>query len=121
MADYREISQTYAREGIRTVIVLNAGAAAALLSQATQLIEKGLAAGARAAMIIWASGATLGVLAWLFAFTSTRYVDKSEREAGAEARHLRTSDRHMSVGAILFLLSLICFGAGAARLALSFG
>jgi hypothetical protein len=121
MADYREISQQYAKEAIRTVILMNAGAAVALLSQAGELAREGLADRAEIAMLWWSAGAVLGVLIWLAAFTSTRYVDKSERELSSERRHILTSDRWMNAGIALLLLSLGCFAIGVVCLALSFG
>lgn len=120
MADYREISQHYAKEGIRTVILLNGGAAVALLSQAGSLVEQGLVGGVRAAMIWWSAGAGIGAFTWMMAFLSTRYVDKSEREAGSEQHHLMISDRYMFAGLTCCILALICFGAGAATLAHGF-
>lgn len=37
MADYREISQEYARGGIKAALFVNGGAAVALLSQVAEL------------------------------------------------------------------------------------
>lgn len=120
VADYREISQQYAKEGIRTIILLNGGAAVALLSQAGHLVEQGLVGGVRAAMIWWSAGAGVGAVTWILAFASTRYVDKSERETASQHRHLKTSDWLMLAGLICVALALICFGAGAATLAHGF-
>lgn len=39
MADYREISQEYAQGAIKACILINAGAAAALLTQSAKFIE----------------------------------------------------------------------------------
>jgi hypothetical protein len=42
VADYREISQEYAKQGINAAFLLNGGAAVALLSQTAALREQGL-------------------------------------------------------------------------------
>lgn len=120
MADYREISQEYARQAINAAFILNGGAAVALLSQVSGLLEKGLSGGVRQALMIWALGTVLAALTWVFGFISTRYVDKSEREPGLEKQHLRTSDRWMLAGLIAVLVSIAVFALGCYRMADSF-
>jgi tetrahydromethanopterin S-methyltransferase subunit D len=119
MADYREISQQYAKEGVRTCILLNAGAAATLLSQATDLIQLTLADEVRAAMLWWMTGIVAGTLIWLLAFAATRYVDKHEREGRDD--HLRTSNRFMNAGLACFAISVVCFVGGCISLAQGIG
>lgn len=115
MADYREISQGYAKEAIKAAMLINAGAAVALLTQATELLDRGLADEAASAMIWWASGLGLATLTWVLAFGSTRYVDKYEDEK--HAPHLTTSNRLMFSGIAAILVSLACFGIGCTVLA----
>lgn len=120
MADYREISQQYAQQGINAAILVNGGAAVALLSQATGLRGAGLADDVAYAMIAWAAGVVTAVATWMLAFLSTRYVDKSERETGLEAAHLKLSDTLMKWGLALVLLSVLLFGVGCSLLACAF-
>lgn len=115
MADYREISQEYARQGINAAFLLNGGAAVALLSQTAELIKLNLTAIVSQAMLIWAAGTILAALTWVVAFASTRYVDKSEREHSPA--HLGTSDVLMVVGLILVISSLGMFAWGCVALA----
>jgi Kef-type K+ transport system membrane component KefB len=118
MADYRTISQEYARGGINAALLVNGGAAVALLSQAADLQKAGLSAGVEVALIWWAFGVAMAALVWLLGFVSTRYVDKHKREN--DAAHLIRSDRFMWAGAAAFLLSLGCFCVGSYFLAIAF-
>lgn len=117
MADYRELSQEYAHGGIKAIIVVNGGAAAALL---TQLSDLGALAGAVLwAMIFWAVGVTLGTLCWFVGFLSNRYVDKHERnEPGGD--HLRTSNVLMQAGMTMGLIAIALFLVGSIILAWGF-
>ncbi len=116
MADYREISQEYARQGINAAFLLNGGAAVALLSQTADLIKLNLTAIVSHAMLIWAAGTILAALTWVIAFGATRYVDKSEREHSPA--HLATSDILMVIGLLLVISSLVVFAWGCVALAL---
>ena len=120
VADYREISQEYAKEGIKAATLINAGAAIALLSQGAALIKEGLAGEIRTAMLCWAAGVVFGVLTWILAFSSTRFVDKSEREHD-RVRLTIISNRFMLAGQIAILVALICFIAGCTSLAIGLG
>ncbi len=121
MADYREISQEYAKGAIRAVILINGGAAVALLSQLGKLTELGYADDVALSMKVWAAGVAIGVLNWLFAFLSTRYVDKSEREAEHKEVHLSTSNTWMLAGQVAFVVSVGCFIWGCFSLAWNLG
>lgn len=114
MADYRDISQAYAQKGIQAAMILNGGAAIAVLSQVGALSLKAVAW----PMVIWAIGTLISALCWVFAFISTRYVDKSEREVGREYDNLKKSDRFMLAGILALLISLLMFIAGCVWLAL---
>ena len=117
MADYRDVSQVYANEGIKAVSVLNGGAALALLTQTSELVNAKLASVYFAPMCWWTAGLVIGTLLWAFAFVSTRYVDKSTVENNAS--HLRTSDHWMHLTLVGFGLSVLCFAVGAVTLASS--
>ena len=120
MADYREISQEYAKQGINAALLLNGGAAVALLSQAGQLKEHGLGGAISAGLLIWAFGSALAAATWVFGFLSTRYVDKSEREAGKRDRYLQISDRYMDIGTGMVLGSIALFAIGCIMAACAF-
>ena len=120
-ADYREISQEYAQGGIKAALLINGGAAVALLSQAAEVAHAGMADSATSAMIVWAFGVFAAAGAWLVAFMSTRYVDKSEREENKTEAHLKTADIFMNVGLGLIAASLICFLVGSISIAYGFG
>ncbi|WP_296077779.1 hypothetical protein [uncultured Agrobacterium sp.] len=112
MADYREISQEYAKQGINAAFLLNGGAAVAMLTQAGDLAEKGYAPALTGGLLLWAAGTSIAAATWILAFISTRYVDKSEREKGLEKKHLATSDRFMMAGVVTLLISIGLFGSG---------
>lgn len=117
MADYREISQEYAKGAINAAILINAGAAVALLTQLSALQGTPLFGIVFYSVIWWTFGVALASFSWLAAFTSTRYVDKSARETGSRARHLRTSNIAMQIGLALIFGSIVCFCCGAAIMA----
>ena len=120
-ADYREISQEYAQGGIKAALLINGGAAVALLSQVAELAKAGIADSATSAIIVWAFGVFAAAGAWLVSFMSTRYVDKSEREENKTEAHLKTADIFMNVGLGLIAASLICFLVGSISIAYGFG
>ncbi|WP_141343193.1 hypothetical protein [Bradyrhizobium sp. USDA 3458] len=122
MADYRDISQQYAQGATKACILINAGAAAALLTQSAKFIEMdkpAITAGLTCSMFLWALGTVAAASTWILAFLSTRYVDKSERENTLQNRHLRTSDLYMLAGVIAVVGSLVLFIAGCLTLAVS--
>ena len=120
MADYREISQEYAKEGIKAALLINGGAAIALLSQAAELVKAGLTDEVTSAMISWTLGTCIAASTWILSFLSTRFVDKSDREAERRTRHLKSSDRFMIAGIFAVIVSLLCFLVGSALLAFGF-
>lgn len=120
MADYREISQEYARQGINAAFLLNGGAAIGLLSQAAELIQRGMGKAVAPSMAIWSLGTAFAAFTWILAFLSTRYVDKSEREHDKGQQHLLRSDRFMYAAIITVLGSISLFLAGCWKLAAAF-
>lgn len=120
MADYREISQEYAKQGINAAFLLNGGAAIGLLSQAAELIQRGMGRAVAPSMLIWSLGTALAAFTWILAFASTRYVDKSEREHNEKVPHLLRSDRLMNAAIIAVFGSIALFVAGCWKLAAAF-
>ena len=113
MADYREISQDYAQGAIKATLLVNGGAAVAVLSQLSDFIELELSYATAVAILLWSIGIILGALTWLIAFFSTRHVDRSERSIGAEVdEELRLSDRYMYIGILLLVVSFMLFLLG---------
>lgn len=117
MADYREISQHYAEGAIKAVILLNGGAAVALLSQIGSLVATPLAGAIRLPMALWAIGTAIGGAVWILGFLSARHVDKSEKEPGRKAANLAISNGYMYVGIAGLIVALGCFLAGCIYLA----
>lgn len=117
MADYREISQDYAKGAIKAAMLINAGASVALLTQTAQLLDEGIADEAAYAMSWWAAGLVSAMFTWILGFASTRYVDKAEKED--RERHLVTADRFMYAGLLAVIVSIICFVVGCVTLACS--
>ncbi len=104
--DYRIISQQYAQGAIRAVILINAGAAIAILSQLTALLGILPAWAIGVSLMAYIVGISLGVLAWMFGFLSTRYVDKFMRR---EVRDYSEANKWQGKGTIVILLSLLTF------------
>ena len=86
--DYRLISQEYAKGGISAVILVNSGAAVALLSQLSSLSDILPAKAVGFAFISFVIGIVFGLLTWVYGFISTRHVD----------RVLRLQDPNYSLG-----------------------
>lgn len=118
MADYREISQEYAKEGIKAALLINAGAAVAMLTQTQNLIPNGLGDDAAIAMILWSIGVLLAAITWPLAFISTRYVDKAGDES--QPGHIVVSNRYMFAGLTTLLLSLVFFIIGCVVISCAF-
>lgn len=111
MADYREISQTYAKGSITAMFTLNGGAAIALLTQVSELTKQGLADEVGDAMLYWAFGAAIAALTWVFAFISTRYVDKDAEEPGKNYIWWSNLFMYSGIGAVLLSWALFLAGA----------
>jgi predicted membrane channel-forming protein YqfA (hemolysin III family) len=117
MADYREISQEYAKSAIGAAMLINAGASVAVLSQLAELYKLDLLSSVVWSVMAWTVGVVLAALAWPTAFLSSRFVDKSERDRGLERAYLQVSNRWMHAGVILVFASILCFAGGAAYMA----
>jgi len=120
MADYRDISQEYARGAIGACILLNSGAAVAILSQLSNLLGTAPIVSKEAlkfSMILWVAGATIGGLTWIIALVSTRYVDKAKMEPQLVSRHLGVSNGLMYLGVLSTIASFGLFLTGCVKLA----
>ncbi|MFD2676965.1 hypothetical protein [Camelimonas lactis] len=117
MADYREISQEYAKEGIKAAVILNSGAMIAVLTQLTKVPDMSRTV-VGVAMALWSLGIVAGAFTWVLAFASTRYVDKSEREPVFAQKHIQTSDNHMKAGYCSVIASLVFFLGGCLAVAI---
>lgn len=117
MIDYREISQGYAQGGIKAAVLLNSGAAVAVLTQMAALPSE-LSGAVLASMVMWIMGATAGGLTWMVGFASTRYVDKWKDED--DDRHRVTSNRFQSLGYVAIVISFGLFAGDGISLAVCF-
>lgn len=115
MDDYRAFAQQYAQGGIKASILLNAGAAVAVLSQAVDLIDRGITSELHLAMILWVVGMLCASLVWVCGFLSTRAYDESVRQSRDGLRHW--SNWVMVFGLVLIIASLGCFAGGCWSLA----
>jgi dolichol kinase len=115
--DYREISQGYAQGAIKAVIIVNGGAAVAVLNQMEELSNMLPRASIGLSIIIFVLGVVAGSACWIAGFISTRYVDRALR--GRE-RDYSVANGWMYFGMILVLLGILLFASGAVILALSF-
>ena len=121
MADYREISQDYAQGAIKAAFTLNGGASIAILSQVSNLKGNISDVILGVVLLLWCFGVALSAITWALGFSSTRFVDKSERESD-EANNLDISNKYMAwslrciyasiavflIGAIVLAVALMC-------------
>ncbi|WP_170376352.1 hypothetical protein [Ruegeria atlantica] len=114
MADYREISQEYAQGAIKAAILINGGAAVAVLSQLAGLREFMDVSAISHGMMMFAAGVNFGVVTWLAAFLSTRYVDQADR---GQRPNYSAADSMMYVAMATLLISLGLFFYGCCHLA----
>ncbi|WP_035102559.1 hypothetical protein [Devosia sp. LC5] len=117
MVDYRQESIENARGAIKTVTLLNGGAAVALLTQLST-IPAPVAGAVLTSMIWWSVGLALAACAWVAAFLSTRYVDKWMDEKNDQ--HRITSNTAQITGIVMILLSIVTFLVGSLFLAAGF-
>jgi hypothetical protein len=120
LADYREISQAYAKEGIKAAMLVNGGAAVALLTQLNAFDGDDSKTAFEFALLAWAWGLLFAAVTWMVAFLATRYVDKGDLELDRMRAHLRTSDILMYVGLALVAISFACFIIGCYSIASAF-
>jgi membrane protein implicated in regulation of membrane protease activity len=107
--DYRQASIDNAQGAIKAAMLLNGGAAVALLTQIGTL-PAGLKGAVLWSMTFWAVGVSSAAIAWLFAFAATRYVDKWQTESNDA--HRVTSNSFQLAGVLAVLFSIAMFLAG---------
>ncbi|MBJ3762144.1 hypothetical protein ILP92_05235 [Maribius pontilimi] len=106
MADYREVSQEYAQGAIKAALWANGGMAFAILSQLSSLSEFMGPETVATASLIGCVGVLAGLITWLLAFFSTRYVDRTIQ---GEEESFEVANRFMLCGVAAFACSLLCF------------
>jgi len=117
LVDYRQESIENARGAIKAAMLLNGGAAVALLSQISTLPHE-IAGAVLYSMGWWSGGLSLASLAWVAAFISTRYVDKWLDEK--DDAHRVTSNNAQQTGILLIVGAILCFATGCCLLATGF-
>ncbi len=116
-ADFRAISQDYAQGAIRAAILVNGGAAVALLSQLTQLSASLPRWAIGWAFVAFVAGAGLGAVTWLLGFLSTRHVDRTLRGQNPD---YTLANAWMVAAEIAIITAIVSFLAGCLLLAFSF-
>ena len=107
--DYRLISQEYAKGGISAVILVNSGAAVALLSQLSSLSDILPAKAVGFAFISFVIGIVFGLLTWVYGFISTRHVDRVLR---LQDPNYSLADRWMFFGLLSLCAGVLAFAIG---------
>lgn len=116
MADFREISQEYALGAIKAAILVNGGAAVAVLSQLSALSSLASLKATTMSMLVFVFGVLFATSTWGFGFLSTRHVDRAQR---GEDRDYSVANIYMTIGLLMFFASLLCFLIGALILVVS--
>ncbi|UWQ58644.1 hypothetical protein K3722_00480 [Leisingera caerulea] len=116
-ANYREISQQYAQGAIRAVVLVNSGAAVALLSQMTGLLAVVPKQAVGWAFVAFIFGVFFGCIAWLCGFYNARFVDLTIR---GQLPSYDVANRWQHWGVGLLVVGLLCFLAGCLSMAWQF-
>lgn len=87
--DYRLISQEYAQGAIKTGILVNGGAAVAILSQFAEMAKVMAPVTIGFSMLLFVLGILAGIFTWTAGFMSARYVDRANR--GQDADHTKSN------------------------------
>ena len=117
MADYREISQHYAQGAIKAIILVNGGSAIAVISQLKELSNLLSRCAIGLSLILFVAGVAVGVVCWIVAFISTRYVDRAVR---GEDPDYSIANQWMFCGQVLAVLGVVFFLSGTLLLAFAF-
>lgn len=129
MADYREITQEYAKGAIKTVILVNAGGIIATLNQLSEVLKFASPYSLKWAMVIWVIGIVFGVASWALGYMSTTQFGNSD-EIKMSANITRSSqsekyndraNKYANRTAIAILMSLVCFVTGCLLVIFGFG
>lgn len=108
-----------AKAGIAAIVLLNSGAWLALLSQASSLLALKPQPEISAPFLLWASGATIGTLTWVFFFWNAHAFIGAIGDPTQQ-----TNKGHLNVskwaGVTCALIALCCFLLGTYCLSKSF-
>ncbi|MFG6082089.1 hypothetical protein ACEUZ9_002730 [Paracoccus litorisediminis] len=115
--DYRIITQEYAKGAINASILINGGAAVAVLSQMANLLPMISSCSLAIAVLFFAFGVLSGLCAWTVGFLSTRYADRTLRKQEPD---FALSDRYLVLGLICIVGCGVCFLFGVIVLAVGF-
>ena len=96
-----------AKGGALAATILNSGSWLALLSQVGKL--EGYSTGWP--ILFWGSGALLGTLLWLFIYRSTRLQADHDFDR-LNKKLVKSLDANNSLGVVVAVASLVCFGIG---------
>ncbi len=116
MTAYKEISQDYAKTGIKAVALLNGGALVALLTQLTAL--SGLAGSVLLASVFWTLGVALAAAAWFAGHMAAQCVLVFERDDVDAVLDRAHWWMHFAIASVV--AALISFVAGSLWLFIGF-
>ena len=118
MADYRDITQEYAKGAIKTVILISAGSIIAILNQLPEISKLASLWSLKLAMTAWVFGIVFGVLSWILAFKSTIELGNHDEWKQSPANNEKseafrnTGNQFSNYAAFSTSLSLIFFFTG---------
>lgn len=116
MADYREITQEYAKGAIKAVMLLNAGAALAILSQFSSIVTVSNSDAVKCAMIAWIVGILFGFFTWVGGYVATiefgNYYQSREGEGPTNETAFKKGNFYTRTTTVLLFISLLLFVAG---------
>ncbi len=110
MADYREITQEYAKGAMKTVVLINAGGIIATLNQFAEITKFASTGSLKCAMTMWVFGIVFGVFSWVAGYASTvGFGNYQETNQNSYHDH---GNLYAKIAAIMIGLSLSAFIAG---------
>lgn len=115
--DYREISQHYAQGAIKAIILVNGGAAVAVLSQMKDLSTLLPLWSIGLSLILFVLGVAVGSGCWIVGFAATRYAD---RAVLGQDPDYSIANKWMHFGEALTVIGVLFFASGALLLAFTF-
>lgn len=116
MTAYKNISQDYAKTGIKSVALLNGGAVVALITQLSALSS--IAGPVLLAGVLWILGVSLAAAAWFAGHLAAQCVLVFERDDADAMLDRSYWWMHVSIATVLG--GLICFMTGALGLFIGF-
>ncbi len=110
MADYRDITQEYAKGAMKTVVLINAGGVIATLNQFAEITKFASTGSLKCAMTMWIFGIAFGVFSWVAGYASTVGFGNYQ-ETNKDSFH-KDGNFYAKIAAITIGLSLFAFIAG---------